>query len=59
VNWLRGANIDLIRGHARLAGERRVTVTDRSGETIELTGNEHSPRGTKQRQHGSTFPGWR
>jgi pyruvate/2-oxoglutarate dehydrogenase complex dihydrolipoamide dehydrogenase (E3) component len=37
VNWLRGANIDLIRGHARLAGERRVTVTDRSGETIELT----------------------
>jgi dihydrolipoamide dehydrogenase len=28
VEWLRGAGIDLVRGHARLAGERVVTVGD-------------------------------
>jgi pyruvate/2-oxoglutarate dehydrogenase complex dihydrolipoamide dehydrogenase (E3) component len=28
VKWLNGANIDLVRGHARLAGERVVTVGD-------------------------------
>ena len=27
VDWLRGAGIDLIRGHGRLTGEREVTVT--------------------------------
>jgi pyruvate/2-oxoglutarate dehydrogenase complex dihydrolipoamide dehydrogenase (E3) component len=30
VKWLDGANIDLVRGHARLAGERVVTVGDRT-----------------------------
>jgi dihydrolipoamide dehydrogenase len=28
VEWLRGAGIDLIRGHARITGERRVSVRD-------------------------------
>jgi pyruvate/2-oxoglutarate dehydrogenase complex dihydrolipoamide dehydrogenase (E3) component len=31
VKWLRQANVELIRGHARLAGERRVSVTDQNG----------------------------
>jgi dihydrolipoamide dehydrogenase len=30
VRWLDKTNIDLIRGHARLAGERRVSVGDRT-----------------------------
>ncbi|MEV4612684.1 NAD(P)/FAD-dependent oxidoreductase [Kitasatospora sp. NPDC049258] len=29
VDWLRGAGIDLVRGHGRLAGERKVRVGDR------------------------------
>lgn len=34
VKWLDSQNIDLLRGHGRLAGERTVTVTsDDSGET--------------------------
>ena len=36
VKWLRQANIELIRGHARLAGERRVSVTDKEGITRNL-----------------------
>lgn len=37
ASWLRSAKIDLLRGHARLIGERRVSVTDKSGLTINLT----------------------
>jgi pyruvate/2-oxoglutarate dehydrogenase complex dihydrolipoamide dehydrogenase (E3) component len=37
VDWLRRADIDLLRGHARLAGERRVAVTDKDGLTKNLT----------------------
>lgn len=36
VDWLRGAHIDLVRGHARLAGPRAVTVTTPSGDVAEL-----------------------
>lgn len=36
VAWLDNAKIELARGHARLAGERKVTVTDKSGSTIDL-----------------------
>lgn len=32
VDWLREAGIDLVRGHGRLDGERRVAVTAASGE---------------------------
>src|SRR4051794_41107657 len=28
ATWLRQANIDLLRGHGRITGERRVAVTD-------------------------------
>jgi dihydrolipoamide dehydrogenase len=35
VEWLEGAGIDLVRGHGRLTGERRVTVTGPDGtETV-------------------------
>ena len=30
VEWLTGAKVDLVRGHGRIAGERRVTVGDLS-----------------------------
>jgi dihydrolipoamide dehydrogenase len=36
VKWLRGARIDLVRGHGRLAGERRVVVTDKAGAQTNL-----------------------
>ncbi|WP_449279157.1 dihydrolipoyl dehydrogenase family protein [Leucobacter sp. GX0328] len=37
VDWLRGAGIDLVRGHGRIAGEREVAVADESGEETVLT----------------------
>lgn len=37
VKWLRSANVDLLRGHGRLAGEKRVTVTDKEDHTTNLT----------------------
>lgn len=37
VKWLGRANIDLIRGHGKLVGERRVLVTDKDGITTNLT----------------------
>jgi len=37
VDWLRGAGIDLIRGHGRLTGEREVTVTGADGDETVLT----------------------
>ncbi len=37
VQWLQSAQIDLVRGHARLAGERQVMVTERGGATVALT----------------------
>ena len=35
-DWLRNAKIDLVRGHARLSGERKVIVTEKNGSTLEL-----------------------
>jgi pyruvate/2-oxoglutarate dehydrogenase complex dihydrolipoamide dehydrogenase (E3) component len=37
TGWLHSAKIDLVRGHARLEGERKVIVTETNGSTIELT----------------------
>ncbi|TMA40026.1 MAG: NAD(P)/FAD-dependent oxidoreductase [Deltaproteobacteria bacterium] len=37
VKWLEKNGIALLRGHGRLAGERRVTVTGEGGTTVELT----------------------
>jgi len=36
VEWLEKSRIELVRGHGRLAGERRVAVTDENGATIDL-----------------------
>lgn len=36
VEWLQGAGIELVRGHGRLSGERRVRVTDADGGITEL-----------------------
>jgi pyruvate/2-oxoglutarate dehydrogenase complex dihydrolipoamide dehydrogenase (E3) component len=40
AKWLRHANIDLSRGHGRLAGERRVSVTGKDGSTTNLTARQ-------------------
>jgi dihydrolipoamide dehydrogenase len=40
VKWLRHANIDLLRGHARLTGERRVSVLNKGGVTTNLTARQ-------------------
>src|SRR5205814_3139914 len=37
VRWLADTHIDLIRGHGRLNGERRVAVTAADGTTDDLT----------------------
>ncbi|TNB73012.1 NAD(P)/FAD-dependent oxidoreductase [Arthrobacter sp. BB-1] len=37
VQWLNSAGIDLIRGHGRISGTKRVTVTAADGSTTELT----------------------
>jgi len=34
--WLQGAGIDLVRGHGRLAGERRVDVSQADGSRVHL-----------------------
>jgi pyruvate/2-oxoglutarate dehydrogenase complex dihydrolipoamide dehydrogenase (E3) component len=36
VGWLEGVGIDLVRGHGRLSGEKRVSVTGADGEVVEL-----------------------
>jgi pyruvate/2-oxoglutarate dehydrogenase complex dihydrolipoamide dehydrogenase (E3) component len=36
VEWLQGAGIDLVRGHGRLVGEKRVEVTADDGTVTEL-----------------------
>jgi dihydrolipoamide dehydrogenase len=36
VEWLQGAGVDLVRGHGRLAGEKRVEVTEPDGSVITL-----------------------
>lgn len=36
VQWLEGAHVELVRGFGRLAGERRVQVTNNDGATVGL-----------------------
>src|SRR3954451_10747746 len=36
VRWVDGAGIDLVRGHGRLAGEKRVVVTQVDGSELAL-----------------------
>lgn len=37
AKWLESAKVDLIRGHGRLTGERKVVVTDKQGAQTNLT----------------------
>ncbi|WP_329157055.1 NAD(P)/FAD-dependent oxidoreductase [Streptomyces sp. NBC_01717] len=37
VDWLNSVSVDLIRGHGRLTGPRRVSVQTPDGETVALT----------------------
>jgi dihydrolipoamide dehydrogenase len=37
VDWLKGAGIDLLRGHARLTGQKAVAVTAPDGTVVSLT----------------------
>jgi dihydrolipoamide dehydrogenase len=36
VKWLQSAKIDLLRGHGRITGERKVSVTDKDGVTTQI-----------------------
>ncbi|MEH3089542.1 MAG: NAD(P)/FAD-dependent oxidoreductase [Microbacterium arborescens] len=36
VEWLQGAGVDLVRGHGRLTGDKRVQVTDADGGVTDL-----------------------
>jgi dihydrolipoamide dehydrogenase len=40
VKWLQNAKVELVRGHGRLTGERRVSVTDKAGATTNLTARQ-------------------
>jgi pyruvate/2-oxoglutarate dehydrogenase complex dihydrolipoamide dehydrogenase (E3) component len=40
TEWLHNAKIDLVRGHARLSGERKVIVTEKDGATLDLTARQ-------------------
>ncbi len=40
AKWLRHAKVDLLRGHGKLTGERRVSVTDKDGITTDLTARQ-------------------
>jgi pyruvate/2-oxoglutarate dehydrogenase complex dihydrolipoamide dehydrogenase (E3) component len=40
VKWLHQAKTDLLRGHGRLAGERKVVVTDKEGAQTNLTARQ-------------------
>ena len=40
AKWLRGAKIDLLRGHGRLTSEGQVSVTDKGGITTQLTARQ-------------------
>ena len=40
AEWVRNAKIDLVRGHARITGERRVSVTDKQGNTAHLAARQ-------------------
>ncbi len=40
VSWLNGVGIDLVRGHGRITGTRRVSVTAAAGEVTELVARQ-------------------
>lgn len=57
VKWLERAKVDLIRGHGRLAGERKVVVTDNGGGQTNLTARHAVAICTGTRQLIPDVPG--
>lgn len=57
VKWLERARVDLIRGHARLAGERKVVVTDKEAGQTNLTARHAVAICTGSRQSVPDVPG--
>ena len=57
VQWLRLANIDLLRGRGRLTGERNVSVTDKDGVTTNLTARQAVAACTGSRAAIPDIPG--
>ncbi|GAA1688276.1 NAD(P)/FAD-dependent oxidoreductase [Microbacterium sediminicola] len=51
VEWLASAGIDLVRGHARLAGRKRVHVTQAHGRSLDLIADEAIAVCTGSRPH--------
>ncbi|KFA90113.1 dihydrolipoyl dehydrogenase family protein [Archangium violaceum] len=59
AEWARGAKIELVRGHGRLAGPRVVRVTTRDGATRELTARRAVVLATGSRARIPDIPGLR
>lgn len=59
VEWLQGADISLVRGHARLTGEREVTVTNSDGRVTVLTARQAVAIATGSEAKVPDIPGLR
>lgn len=57
VQWLDTTKIDLVRGHGRLAGPRRVTVTATDGTVVELSARHAVVLATGTRAAMPPIPG--
>jgi pyruvate/2-oxoglutarate dehydrogenase complex dihydrolipoamide dehydrogenase (E3) component len=57
VQWLREAKVDLLRGHGRLVGERRVSVTDKDETITNLTARQAVAVCTGSRPRIPDIPG--
>ncbi|QRN94198.1 NAD(P)/FAD-dependent oxidoreductase [Archangium violaceum] len=57
--WARGAKLEVVRGHGRLAGPRKVAVTLRDGSTRELTARRAVVLATGSRARIPDIPGLR
>ncbi len=59
VEWLEGANISLLRGHARITGERKVTVTCSDGTSQVLKAKRAVAIATGSEANVADIPGLR
>ncbi|MBL0779283.1 FAD-dependent oxidoreductase, partial [Streptomyces albidoflavus] len=58
VEWVDSTGTDLYRGHGRLAGERRVTVTGADGQVTTLAARHAVALCTGTRAASPTCPAW-
>ena len=59
VDWLASAGLDLVRGHGRLAGDRRVEVTGADGRQVRLEARQAVVLSTGTRAAIPPIPGLR